>query len=184
MSVTHRRLTWAALVAILLASWAHGEETFRLTSSAIAPNSTIGATYVFDGFGCQGRNLSPPLKWSGAPAGTQSYAITVYDPDAPTGSGWWHWVVYDIPVSVTELGQGASSNLPSGALQARTDFGTASYGGPCPPTGDKAHRYIFTVYALKIGKLGVSPQASPAMIGFALKANKLAEASFTGYYGR
>ncbi|HMK87887.1 MAG TPA: YbhB/YbcL family Raf kinase inhibitor-like protein [Steroidobacteraceae bacterium] len=160
---------------------------FKLESSVIRANATIGNDQVFNGFGCSGKNLSPPLRWSGAPPGTKSFALTVYDPDAPTGSGWWHWVLYNIPATVTELPQGAGGpggQLPSGALQGRTDFGTTGYGGPCPPPGNKPHRYVFTVYALKTEKLDVPADASPAMIGFNLGANKLASATLTGTYGR
>lgn len=141
---------------------------------------------VYNGLGCSGRNISPPLAWSGAPRTIQSYAVTVFDPDAP-GSGWWHWVVYDIPVSVTELPQGAGDpggKMPAGAIQARTDFGTAGYGGPCPPAGNKPHRYLFTVYALKVAKLDVPAGTSAARVSSAINANKLASASFTARYGR
>jgi len=102
------------------------------------------------GFGCAGGNRSPHLRWSDAPAGTRSFAVTCYDPDAPTGSGFWHWVVVNIPPSVTELPLSASDPgaalLPPGALQTRTDFGKPGYGGPCPPAGDHPHRYFFTVF--------------------------------------
>lgn len=180
-----RRCALTGVCAWALVPWAaRAADSLRLASSAIVPNGTVGTAYVYHGFGCRGRNLSPPLKWSGAPEGTQSYALTVYDPDAPTGSGWWHWVVYDIPTSVTELAEGASASLPAGALQGHTDYGSAAYGGPCPPPGDKPHRYVFTLYALKVAKLNVPPQATAAMIGFAINADKIAEASFTAYYGR
>jgi Raf kinase inhibitor-like YbhB/YbcL family protein len=162
-------------------------DTFKLESSLVAPNSTIGNDQVFNGFGCSGKNVSPPLKWSGAPAATQSFAVTVYDPDAPTGSGWWHWVVYNIPSTVTELAAGAGGTggkLPAGAVQGRTDFGTALYGGPCPPPGDRPHHYVFTVYALKTQKIDAPANASPAMIGFSINAGKIASATFTAVYGR
>src|SRR3954465_14424129 len=115
--------------------------------------------------GAGGQNVSPQLSWSGAPAGTKSFALTLYDPDAPTGSGWWHWVVYDIPATATELPQGAGSGkapLPAGTVQGKTDFGAAGYGGAGPPPGDKPHRYVFTVYALKVDKLDLPADASPA----------------------
>ena len=134
-----------------------------------------------------GQNLSPALAWSGAPAGTRSFAVTLYDPDAPTGSGWWHWVVYNIPGSVAQLPQGAGNaggKLPAGAAQARNDYGEAAYGGPAPPAGDKPHRYVFTLYALKTDHIDVPPNSSTALIGFMLHANKLATASFTARYGR
>lgn len=166
---------------------AAADAPFKLLSSGIVPNSSIAPEQVFNGFGCTGKNVSPPLVWSGAPEGTQSFALTMYDPDAPTGSGWWHWVVYDIPATVTVLDAGAGNpggKLPSGAIQGRTDYGTAGYGGPCPPKGDKPHRYILTIYALKTPKLDVPQGASAAMIGFMIGANKLGSASITALYGR
>ena len=161
---------------------------FKLTSPTIKSGATLTAEQVFEGFGCTGKNQSPALKWTPGPKGTKSYAITVYDPDAPTGSGWWHWVVYNIPADVTELASGAGDAtgklLPPGALQGRTDFGTHAFGGACPPKGDKPHRYIFTVYSLKIEKIDVPAEASAALIGFMINANTLGKASFTAKYGR
>jgi len=185
-----RCLQFAGIAALAFAaalSAAAADDTFKLQSAVVAPNGTLTNEQVFNGFGCNGKNISPPLKWSGAPSATKSFALTVFDPDAPTGSGWWHWVVYDIPASVTELlpsAGNAGGNLPAGAVQGRTDFGTAGYGGPCPPKGDKPHHYIFTVYALKIAKLDVPADSSAAMIGFTIGANKLASAGITAFYGR
>ena len=143
---------------------------------------------MFNSFGCTGDNVSPQLSWSGAPAGTQSYALTVYDPDAPTGSGWWHWVVINIPATATSIASGAGTAdgkaLPVGSQQVRTDFGAVGFGGPCPPAGNKPHRYIFTLFALKAPKLDVPPDATAALAGFMINANTLAKVSFTGYYGR
>lgn len=159
---------------------------FELHSALITPDSAIGNDQAYNGFGCRGKNISPPLGWSGAPSATQSFAVTVFDPDAP-GSGWWHWVIYDIPASVTELPQGAGDpggKMPAGAIQGRTDFGTAGYGGPCPPAGSKPHRYIFTVYALKAARLDVPAGTSAARADSIINANKLASASFTALYGR
>jgi Raf kinase inhibitor-like YbhB/YbcL family protein len=182
-----------SVIALLLCglctvSFAAQGPAFRLTSTAVAAGGTLSDNEVFNGFGCSGKNLSPPLHWSGAPAGTRSFALMVYDPDAPTGSGWWHWVVYNIPASASDLGAGAgatgSTMLPAGALQGRTDFGTTGYGGPCPPAGDKPHHYIFTLYALKLEKLDVPADASPALIGFYVHANALAHAKLTALFGR
>ena len=157
-------------------------------SPDIKPNTALTIDQVFNGFGCTGKNISPALKWSGAPVGTKSYALMVYDPDAPTGSGWWHWVVYNIPATCHELSQGAgatdSKTLPKGAMQGRTDFGTAGFGGACPPKGDKPHRYIFTLFALKTEKLDVPAGATAALVGFMVNANKLAQTSFTATYSR
>ncbi|MEI7696047.1 MAG: YbhB/YbcL family Raf kinase inhibitor-like protein [Chlorobium sp.] len=161
---------------------------FKLTSPTIKSGAALTEEQVFDGFGCTGKNQSPSLQWTYGPKGTKSYAITVYDPDAPTGSGWWHWVVYNIPANVTGLAYGAGDAtgklLPPEALQGRTDYGTHAFGGACPPKGDKPHRYIFTVYALNIEKIDVPAEASAALIGFMIHANTLGKASFTATYGR
>ena len=178
------------LVATFLAATAVAAHAagFTLSSPTVKPGSMLTDAQVFKGFGCEGKNISPALKWSGAPAGTKSYAVTVYDPDAPTGSGWWHWVVYNLPASATELPEGAGGadgkGLPAGAVQGRTDFGAAGFGGACPPPGDKPHRYIFTVYALKTDKIDVPADATAALVGFMINANKLGKASFEAKYGR
>jgi len=179
-----------AVAALLASSACLGHAAgFTLSSPTVKPGSMLTDAQVFKGFGCEGKNVSPALKWSGAPAGTKSYAVTVYDPDAPTGSGWWHWVVYNIPATATELPEGAGAGdgkgaLPAGAVQGRTDFGSAGFGGACPPPGDKPHRYIFTVYALKSDKIDVPADASAALVGFMIHANQLAKASFEAKYGR
>ena len=143
---------------------------------------------VFNGFGCTGQNISPALAWENVPAGTKSFAITVYDPDAPTGSGWWHWVTYNIPAQTDHLaenaGNASSGALPAGSVQGRTDFGSAGFGGPCPPIGDKPHRYIFTLHALKVAQIDAPAEASPALIGFMLNANTIKKTSITFKYGR
>lgn len=161
---------------------------FILDSPTIAREGRLSTDHVFNGFGCKGRDLSPALQWNGAPQETQSYAITMYDPDAPTGSGWWHWQLFDIPATTKELQQGVASlgsiDLPEGARLGRSDYGPNAFGGACPPAGDKPHRYIFTVYALKVRRLDVPNDATAALVGFNIQANKLAEASFTAYYSR
>jgi hypothetical protein len=161
---------------------------FTLSSSEIRANAMIPQSFEFNGFGCTGKNKSPALNWSGAPKGTKSFAVTVYDPDAPTGSGWWHWVVIDIPADVTGLAPGAgalnSTTLPKGAVQVRIDYGVNAWGGPCPPPGDKPHRYVFTVHAVKAEKLEIPPDATAALAGFMINANSLGKASFTARYGR
>jgi len=161
---------------------------FTLTSPEVANGSQLPAQQVFNGFGCTGGNVSPTLTWSGAPADTKSFAVTVYDPDAPTGSGWWHWVVYDIPADVGQLPAGAGAadgkQLPVGAKQGRTDFGAPGYGGACPPAGDPAHRYVFTVHALKVQKLDLPADPSAALVGFMLHATEIARTSLTAYYAR
>jgi len=161
---------------------------FTLSSPTAKPGAKLPETHVFNGFGCSGKNLSPALKWSGAPKGTKSFAVTVYDPDAPTGSGWWHWVVINLPASTTELPEGAGSldskGLPAGSQQVHSDFGTAAFGGACPPQGDKPHRYVFTVYALKTDKIEVPADGTAALAGFMIHANKLGSATFTSKYSR
>ena len=161
---------------------------FKLSSTEIKANGMMPKSFEFNGFGCSGENKSPALKWSGAPKDTKSFAVTVYDPDAPTGSGWWHWVVINIPADVTELAANAgalnSTTLPKGALQGRTDYGTVAWGGACPPQGDKPHHYIFTVYALKTDKLEIPADATAALTGYMIHANMLGKASFTAKYGR
>jgi Raf kinase inhibitor-like YbhB/YbcL family protein len=174
-----------ALACLALATPALGAP-FMLKSTEVKQGGSLGEQHVFNGFGCSGPNVSPQLAWSGAPKETKSFALMVHDPDAPTGSGWWHWVVYDIPADVTELPQGAGSGkaaLPDGAKQARTDFGAPGWGGPCPPPG-KPHRYVFMLFALKVDELDVPEDASPAVVGFMARANALGTASLTAKYGR
>ncbi len=159
-------------------------QAFTLSSPDIAENRRLDQRQVFQGFGCEGGNVSPALAWSNPPAGTKSFAITVYDPDAPTGSGWWHWTVVNLPSSTTALAADASEQLPAGAVQGRNDFGSAQFGGACPPVGDKPHRYQFTVWALKVDKLPLDNQASGALVGYMLNANVLGKATLTAVYGR
>jgi Raf kinase inhibitor-like YbhB/YbcL family protein len=161
---------------------------FQLSSPDIKAGSSIDKKFEFDGFGCSGENKSPALQWRGVPAGTKSFAVTVYDPDAPTGSGWWHWSVINLPADVTSLkadaGAVGDANLPKGARQVRIDYGVTGWGGMCPPAGDKPHRYIFTVHALKTDKLEIPADATAALAGYMINANALAKASFTATYGR
>ncbi|MGH2840532.1 MAG: YbhB/YbcL family Raf kinase inhibitor-like protein [Solirubrobacteraceae bacterium] len=122
-----------------------------------------------------GENVSPHLSWSGFPEETQGFAVTVYDPDAPTGSGFWHWVLFNLPASTTELASGASPDgLPEGAVEARNDYGEMGYGGAAPPGGDGPHRYVYTVHALDTDELGPDSTASPAYVGFNLAFHTLA----------
>ncbi len=184
--MTLKQSCLAGSLAVFAIGAAAGD--FTLSSPTIQPEGRLTVAQVFDGFGCTGKNISPALEWQGAPAGTRSFALTVYDPDAPTGSGWWHWVVLNIPASVHELAEGAGkesgSALPEGALQVRTDFGQPGFGGACPPIGDKPHRYIFTVHALKVPKLELPPNATAALAGYMIHASELGKAGFTAYYGR
>ncbi len=176
----------AAVVAIgVAADPAAGK--FTLTSPQISAGGRIADAQVFNGFGCHGGNVSPALSWSNAPEGTQSFALMVHDPDAPTGSGWWHWIVYNIPATTTALpldaGSGKNMLLPGGAVEGRTDFGTLGYGGPCPPPG-KPHHYYFRLYALKVPKLDLPKDATAALIGFNVRGQALGSAELLGVYGR
>lgn len=162
---------------------------FTLESPEIPPNGTIRSEQVFDGFGCAGDNVSPALEWKNAPKEARSFAVLVHDPDAPTGgSGWWHWLVINLPPQTTGLALGAGksdgSALPAGATQIATDFGGPGWGGPCPPVGDRPHRYRFTVHALKVDQLDLPPGATAALAGFMVNANSIGKATLTGRYGR
>ena len=159
-------------------------QTFRLWSDDVK-GGTFAQEQIYNAFGCSGGNVSPHLAWSGAPQNTQAFVITMYDPDAPTGSGFWHWVVANIPAGTNMIATGASRTprMPDQAVETRTDFGPPGYGGPCPPAGDQPHRYIFTIHALK-ARIDVTPDSSGALVGFMTNANRLASASFTARYGR
>jgi Raf kinase inhibitor-like YbhB/YbcL family protein len=182
------RRAWIVVLAVLVLPGMAQAADFRLTSATVKDKGTIGNEHVFNGFGCSGNNTSPELRWEHAPKGTKSFAVTVYDPDAPTGSGWWHWVIFNLSPETTSLPAGAgnpeSGSAPQGSIQSMTDFGQPGYGGPCPPPGDKPHRYIFTVYALKVDQIPLQKEASGAMVGFYLNQNVLRKASFTAKYGR
>jgi Raf kinase inhibitor-like YbhB/YbcL family protein len=146
----------------------------------------LAEAHVFNGWGMTGQNQSPHLRWSGAPGNTKSYAVTCYDPDAPTGSGFWHWLAYDIPASVTELPTGAGTapefkGLPEGVKHGRNDFSAAEYGGAAPPPG-WPHRYLFAVHALGVEHLDVGPDTPPAVIGFNITANTLARGYIAPVY--
>jgi Raf kinase inhibitor-like YbhB/YbcL family protein len=161
-------------------------EVFTLKSDQMGGQLTIDQ--VFNGFGCSGKNISPQLKWTSAPKTAKSFALMVYDPDAPTGSGWWHWVIFNIPADVTELatdaGNPARNLAPKGSVQSMTDFGKPGFGGPCPPQGDKPHRYIFTLFALDVPKLDLDEKANAALVGFMVNQHAIAKASLISYYGR
>ena len=180
-----RRIAYVTALIVCGFGSAGAANALTVTSSEIKAGGKIADEQVFNSFGCSGQNVSPSLAWSGAPKGTKSFAVSMYDPDAPTGSGWWHWWVVNIPADVTSLPKGASggTGLPAGAMQGRTDFSTNAYGGPCPPPG-KPHHYQITVYALDVDKLDVDPNASPAVAGFNVHAHTLAKATLTGLYGR
>jgi Raf kinase inhibitor-like YbhB/YbcL family protein len=174
---------------------------FTLSSPDLA-SGTFDNKFILNGFGCTGGNVSPELRWEHVPAGTQSLALQLYDPDAPTGSGFWHWAVYNIPPTETHLAQGAGNSpgtLPAGAFGGNTDFRdtgatgvNGNYGGPCPPVGDKPHHYTFTLFALCVPDVqtagGIPQTGTAALYGFVINkgigACLLGQASFTARYGR
>jgi Raf kinase inhibitor-like YbhB/YbcL family protein len=168
------------LFAMLLAATGYAAEPFTVTSPDIAPNARIATRFTYNHMGCTGRNIAPLLRWSQPPAGTHSLAISVFDPDAPAAGGWTHWLVYAIPANARDT-DGLAAN---GYIEAVTSFGSPGYGGPCPPVGDKPHRYIFTVYALDSDRLPLRANTSYAALRTLIRGHVLAQASLTGYYGR
>lgn len=164
------------------------DSSFNLTSPQLNDGARILDEQVFNMNGCRGANLSPELDWHSPPDGTKSYAVTVFDLDVPGGGDWWHWVIFNIPPHVTRLPKGAGDPeghlAPPGAVQSRNDFGKPGYGGPCPPPGDKPHRYEFTVYALKTDKLPLDEKAQGSTVSYYLKENMIKKAVLRGTYGR
>ncbi|KZL15609.1 YbhB/YbcL family Raf kinase inhibitor-like protein [Pseudovibrio sp. Ad26] len=169
-------------IAASLASAAHAQD-FKLTSTSIAEGAQLTNEFVYNGFGCTGGNLSPQLSWSNAPESTKSFALTAYDPDAPTGSGWWHWNVVNIPASANSLEEGASNDktLPSGSMEITNDYGSKGFGGACPPQGE-VHRYIFTIHALGVPTLDLPENPSNALVGYMIGVNTLQSAKITAVF--
>lgn len=163
-------------------------DSFSLSSEDIEQGKPMSKTLEYNGFGCQGGNLSPHLAWSSIPEGTQSFAITVHDPDAPTDSGWWHWQIVNIPKTVTEIMQGAGDRkgmkAPEGSLQTENDYGFRGFGGACPPKGHGIHRYRFTVHALSVEKLDLPDNATAALASFMINAHSLASDTIETLYER
>lgn len=188
-------LIMAVMVVIYTLDCAAQSKTAAVHSKFVlsSPDTQLAAkvpeVYTANVFGCNGGNMSPALQWSGAPAGTKSFVLTLFDPDEHGDpSGWWHWVVYDLPASADSLPKGAgiehSTALPSGTKQGRTDLGNDAYHGPCPDKGDPPHRYTFTIYALGVEKLDVPADSSGAMVVSTAKEHLLGKAIFIAHYGR
>jgi len=178
----------AGCVASALMVSAASAGGFSISSTDIKAGAKITDDQVFNSFGCSGKNVSPALDWAGAPKNAKSFALMVYDPDAPTGSGFWHWVVFNISPDTKALAKGAgdpkSDAAPKRAVQSRTDFGVPGYGGPCPPKGDKPHHYHFILFAVDVDKLDADENATAAVIGFNLHFHTIAKTEFIGLYGR
>ena len=148
--------------------------SFTVTSSDVTDGEALDDVFAHPSVG--GKNMSPQLAWSGFPEETRGFVVTCFDPDAPTGSGFWHWSLVNLPVSVTELERGVDP-LPEGAFCVRNDYGDRNYGGAAPPPGDRPHRYVFAVHALDVDRLEVTPDATPAYVGFNLAFHTLARAT-------
>lgn len=174
----------AALLSLSLAALPATVQALDLESRDVQDGGTVDMALVNSGMGCEGLNRSPNLAWSDPPEGTKSFAITVYDPDAPTGSGWWHWIVLDVPAEVRTMPAGASGDLPAPLVESLTDFGRPGYGGPCPPEGAEPHRYEFSLHALDIPSLGLDSGAMPALAGYMIHAHSLGSVTITALYGR
>lgn len=162
------------------------QTTFTLIAEELGGQATL--KQIFNGNGCTGENISPLLTWKNPPEGTKSFAVTMYDPAAPSGSGWWHWVIFNIPATTDRLEANAGNVslglAPEGSIQSLNDYGQTGYGGPCPPEGDSPHPYIITLHALNTSKLDFDENTNPAMVGFAMAGKTLAKASIMVYSGR
>lgn len=179
------RLIFTVLMMVMVLPLAAQAEMV-LESTDVEAGGILDQAQVADVFGCEGGNVSPALSWRGAPEGTKSFAVTLFDPDAPTGSGWWHWQVFNIPASVNGLAAGASMTdaMPEGAIESFSDYETQGFGGACPPEGGPAHRYIFKVFALDVASLPLTADASQAKIGYFLNTHALETAEFKAMYAR
>ncbi|MBU2887450.1 YbhB/YbcL family Raf kinase inhibitor-like protein [Gilvimarinus agarilyticus] len=167
----------------VLACMAASTHALELHSDDMQEGHMLNKAQEFNGFGCSGDNISPHLKWTNLPEGTKSVAVTAYDPDAPTGSGWWHWLVVNLPVDTASLPAGISGKLKKG-LEVETDYGTPGFGGACPPVDHGMHRYQFTVWALNTSALDVSAETPAAVVGYKLNSAVIAKDTLTATYAR
>jgi Raf kinase inhibitor-like YbhB/YbcL family protein len=175
-------------ILAITASAAVSAESLTLSSQDLVHGKFMTKAQEFNGFGCTGGDSSPHLKWSGAPEGTKSFAITVYDPDAPTGSGWWHWQIVNIPKEVAEIAANSGSTkkdlAPKGSMQVKNDYGVRGFGGACPPSGHGIHHYRFTVHALSVEKLELPEDASGALTGYMINSNTIESSTIESLYKR
>lgn len=182
-----KTLKCLALLSFSISTFSYSN-SLSLTSNDIAQGEFMSKAHEFNGFGCSGDDLSPHLQWSNAPEGTKSFAITVYDPDAPTGSGWWHWQIVNIPKNISELATGAGTmgknSVPQGSVHISNDYGVKGFGGACPPSGHGVHHYRFTIHALSVEKLELPEDASGALAGYMINANTIASSSIEALYKR
>jgi len=178
----------AGLALSVMTAGGASAAALKVTSPDVAPGKMISDEQVFNGFGCTGKNISPALSWSGAPAGTKSFAVALFDPDAMQGRGFWHWLMVNIPASTTELARDAGKNdgskLPAGAVQIKNGFRALGYSGSCPPPADEPHGYVMTVYALKLATLDVPSDITAANMLTTIEASSLGKATLTYHFGR
>lgn len=168
----------AAFAAVLGATTALAAGPFRIWSPALTPGATLPLSSVYNGASCRGGDTLPALAWDGLPAGAKSLALTLFDPDARAGQGWWHWVAVDVPVA------SRSSAVLGDSPALLNDFGKRGYSGPCPPRGSGPHRYVFTVYALDVANLAIDTDTKPAAAAAAIEAHAIASARVTFRYER
>jgi len=182
--MSFKKLNIGLIVVLAMSSSAFAGD-FRLQSTDIAEGQKLSSTHVFQGFGCEGDDTSPQLSWSDAPEGTKSFAITAYDPDAPTGSGWWHWNAFNIPATVNSIAQNESGKklMPENTVELKNDYGTIGFGGACPPPGE-VHRYEFKIHALGTDNLDIPATSSNALAGYMINTNTIDSAKITAIYTR
>ena len=176
------------LIALVVVGFANSASTFEISSPSVSDGKWDGKYIADRAAGCEGKNVSIALNWKHPPAGTKSYVVTMFDPDARSGAGWWHWQVWNIPASASGLREGAGSKsgkgLPKGAVQGKGDLGRAIYQGPCPPPGSGLHHYVITLYAMKEAKLHIKANAGPGMRLADAMGGSLGKATVTYTYGR